>query len=205
MFYEIRRIWGQFETMVNVSGQSIGYVTAITRLDTKYYKPLKSVLCSTDIFYHFFYESNIYNWTLTHDLYSTAMPTNLAEDLAFRKAQIRHLEKIEFLSLRTQFLADNGDADAVIWSTHAKSVKTNTSELFASENDPGNGLKSSSRTIWGPYLGSLTHLGPSRKLQSQSQKFCIYKRGPFWAIFWPSLTPPGQFLLFQNSLYSSHI
>ena len=61
------------------------------------------------------------------------MPTNLAEDLAFRKAQIRHLEKIEFLSLRTQFLADNGDADAVIWSTPAKSVKTNTSELFASK------------------------------------------------------------------------
>ena len=178
MLNEIRRIWGQFETMVNVSGQSIGYVTAITRLDIKYYKPFfkeKFKISSLfHIFFHFFYESNIYNWTLTHDLYSTAMPINLAEDLAFWKAQIRHLEKIEFLSLRTQFLADNGDADAVIWSTHAKSVKTNTSELFASENDPGNGLKSSSRTIWGPYLGSLTHLGPSRKLQSQSQKFRIY-------------------------------
>ena len=36
MLNEIRRIWGQSETMVNVSGQSIGYVTAITRLDTKH-------------------------------------------------------------------------------------------------------------------------------------------------------------------------
>ena len=39
--------------------------------------------------------------------------------------------------------------------------------------------------IWGPFQGSLTHLGASRGLQSQ-------KRGPFWAIFWPSLNPPCQ-------------
>ena len=39
------------------------------------------------------------------------------------------------------------------------------------------------------FPGSLTYLGASRGLQSQ--KFCIYicKRGPFWAIFWPFLTP----------------
>ena len=37
-----------------------------------------------------------------------------------------------------------------------------------------------------PFPGSLTQLGTSRGLRSQ--KFCIYihKRGPFWAIFWPS-------------------
>ena len=38
--------------------------------------------------------------------------------------------------------------------------------------------------IWGPFQGSLTHLGASRGLQSQ-------KRGPFWAKFQPSLTPPA--------------
>ena len=37
--------------------------------------------------------------------------------------------------------------------------------------------------IWGPFQGSLTHLGASRGLQSQ-------KRGPFWAVFWPILTFP---------------
>ena len=35
-----------------------------------------------------------------------------------------------------------------------------------------------------PFSGSLTHLGASRGLQSQ-------KRGPFWIVFWPSLTPPA--------------
>ena len=38
--------------------------------------------------------------------------------------------------------------------------------------------------------GSLTYLRAFKGLWSQ--KFCIYKykRGQFWAIFWPSLTPP---------------
>ena len=46
--------------------------------------------------------------------------------------------------------------------------------------------------IWGPFPESLTHFGASRGLQS-------HKRGPFWAIFWPSLTPPANpvnFLVF---------
>ena len=53
--------------------------------------------------------------------------------------------------------------------------------------DPGNGLKSI-RGSWGdrsgPFQGSLTHLGASKGLRSQ-------KRGPIWAIFGPSLTPPA--------------
>ena len=49
-----------------------------------------------------------------------------------------------------------------------------------------------------PFPGSLTHLGTSRGLQSQ--KFCIlHKRGPFWAIFWHSLTPPANPLKFSCS------
>ena len=35
-----------------------------------------------------------------------------------------------------------------------------------------------------PFPGSLTHFGASRRLLGQ-------KQGPFWAIFWPSLTPPA--------------
>ena len=53
--------------------------------------------------------------------------------------------------------------------------------------DPGNGLKSirgSRGIIWGPFPGSWTHLGASRGLRSQ-------KRGPYLAIFGPSLTPPA--------------
>ena len=38
--------------------------------------------------------------------------------------------------------------------------------------------------IWGPFLGSWTHLGASRGLRSQ-------KWGPYLAIFGPSLTPPA--------------
>ena len=38
--------------------------------------------------------------------------------------------------------------------------------------------------IWGPFQGSLTHLGASKGLRSQ-------KRGPYLAIFGPSLTPPA--------------
>ena len=38
--------------------------------------------------------------------------------------------------------------------------------------------------IWGPFQGSWAHLGASRGLRSQ-------KRGPFGAIFWPSLPPPA--------------
>ena len=38
--------------------------------------------------------------------------------------------------------------------------------------------------IWGPFPGSWTHLGASRGLRSQ-------KRGPYLAIFGPSLTPPA--------------
>ena len=40
-----------------------------------------------------------------------------------------------------------------------------------------------------PFPGSLTHFGASRGLQS-------HKRGPFWAIFWPSLTPPANLVNF---------
>ena len=43
--------------------------------------------------------------------------------------------------------------------------------------------------IWGPFPESLTHFGASRWLQS-------HKRGPFWAIFWPSLTPPANLVNF---------
>ena len=58
-------------------------------------------------------------------------------------------------------------------------------------------LKWSRRLIWVHFRSSLTHLGASRGLWSQNiciylHIFCIYiyERGPFWDIFWPSLTPP---------------
>ena len=58
--------------------------------------------------------------------------------------------------------------------------------------DPGNGLKSI-RGSWGdrsgPFQGSLTHLGASKGLRSQ-------KRGPYLAIFVPSLTPPANLVKF---------
>ena len=43
--------------------------------------------------------------------------------------------------------------------------------------------------IWGPFPGSWTHLGASRGLKSQ-------KRGPYLAIFGPSLTPPANLVNF---------
>ena len=61
-------------------------------------------------------------------------------------------------------------------------------------------IRGSWGVIWGPFQGSLTHLGVSRGLLSQ-------KQGPLLAIFWPILTfpdppcQPGQFFLVQNGLY----
>ena len=59
MLNEIWRIWGQSETMVNVSGQSIGYVTAITRLDTKYCNPFKDEFKIGSLLQNGLYNSHI--------------------------------------------------------------------------------------------------------------------------------------------------
>ena len=53
--------------------------------------------------------------------------------------------------------------------------------------DPGNGLKSI-RGSWGDRSGSISRvLDPFRASRGPRSQ----KRGPFWAIFWPSLTPPA--------------
>ena len=49
-----------------------------------------------------------------------------------------------------------------------------TPEMDSNQSGAGSGA------IWGPFLGSLTHLGASGRLRSQKY---TYKQGPFWAIF----------------------
>ena len=56
--------------------------------------------------------------------------------------------------------------------------------VFCLSTDVSNQSGAVGGIIWGPFPGSWTHLGASRGLRSQ-------KRGPYLAIFGPSLTPPA--------------